>query len=527
MPQSHTNLFYALIKNQSPPFYLDALEISRALSSGEVSYEIMTNLLRETNDAQFGIVSKLNQQNEWVRDATQAISLKDRIPHDHPALEANQALLRCLSRLKPIDYAIGNKKELDAHTMQSIRNNIKRRYADFAQNILLLAENNDITEEKKRKQTMELEQSFNTFLVECLHQANLTWGCETEAEAEKLLFHYRNLSSVLEPSRTLITLTYDKVARIFQRETQYPVTRKTALQKAEMARLKEVVVYPLKTEKNSHTSLPPAMQEANSIFADLIARDDRALPAQTRKTHLVGSKNAFVVKNELIPVQVLPEDTSSLHAQPENVLWLGRMGSPVFVGKGEKETARQTHTRENLEQMRITAQEKMGRKSLKLHLTTLNTVTPLENQATIVSHLYQATRENQTTEDDISYAPTNPDGTFRRLDVSRHLPQDRVGEISPLQKATRLASVSHIMLAARNQKDTFSLVNCASGQDRTGTAVEKTTQDWMKQRYQAFGKDTGNIDHMRAEGGNAAEITTHHVHGSPGMKIESKALQEA
>lgn len=264
------------------------------------------------------------------------------------------------------------------------------------------------------------------------------------------------------------------------------------------------------------------MQEADSLFADLIASPDRALSAQARKTHLVGSKNAFIVKNELIPGE-LTDDIYSQSALEDNTLWLGRMGSPVFVGKGEDEATLQEHTQQNLEQIRRKAKALRGLDQA-LHLTALNTVSPQENQSTIIRHLYGATRQ-QKSDDDISYAPTNVDGTFRVLDVSPTLglPTETFGGVSGLKQADRLESVSRIMRAAAKKAGTLSLVNCASGQDRTGTAVEKTTQDWMKERYAALGLLVGNIETMRAQGGNAAEITTHHVHGSPGMKAESMA----
>ena len=93
---------------------------------------------------------------------------------------------------------------------------------------------------------------------------------------------------------------------------------------------------------------------------------------------------------------------------------------------------------------------------------------------------------------------------------------------SPLQKEKRLAGVASVMLKAA-AKGFISLVQCASGQDRTGTAIEKTTQTWQEARYKELGLETGNIETMRAMGGNAAEITSHHIPGSRGMKTESKA----
>lgn len=524
MPQTHSTLFNDFFPpEENPPRRIPQEGIRDKLAEG-ISYSEISDLLRESNDAQFGIVSVYDKdQNAWVRDATHAIPLDKRIFHDHPVLDANNALLRCLSRLRPIDFAIGEKGKTGEIDASKIQDRMKKEFAGISSLILSIANDNSISDEEKREQIKNAEKQFNTLLVRNLHDAHLAEGCKTKEDAEKLLFHYRNLSSVLEPARTLVTLTYDKVAGVFQRETQYPVTKKTEEQKKELEKLRTIDANLSKENKNSHTSQKLAMQEADSLFADRIASDETALSAQARKTHLVGSKNAFIVKNELIPGP-LTEEIYRQSADDDNTLWLGRMGSPVFVGKGESEETLQIHTKENLEQIRMKAQELRG-KNQTLHLTALNTVSPQENQSTIIRHLYGATREEENNNDDISYAPTNVDGTFRALDVSPNLdlPPETLGGVSGLRQADRLDSVSRIMRAAAKLKNILSLVNCASGQDRTGTAVEKTTQDWMKERYATLKLDNSNIETMRAEGGNAAEITTHHIHGSPGMKQESMA----
>lgn len=194
---------------------------------------------------------------------------------------------------------------------------------------------------------------------------------------------------------------------------------------------------------------------------------------------------------------------------------------PVYVGKGETAESIQTNTVENLEQIRRTAKEHTGHN--KLHVTCLNTYSTLENQATMIDNLYQATR-GQNKGDNISYMPTNPDGTFRALDISPELnmatpPRSTI----PLQKKDRLDEVVKVVLSAANTKDMISVVQCASGQDRTGTVVEETIQTWMQERYQAQDLAHDNIETMRAKGGNAAEITAHFSPGSPGMKPESMA----
>ncbi|KTD22164.1 putative esterase with patatin domain [Legionella lansingensis] len=535
MPREHTELFQQLIQKKEKEFQLDPANVKAQLQSGAMNYETMSDLLRETNDAQFGIVSTLNDKNEWVRDATHAIPLEQRMSHDAPVIDANNTLLRCLSRLRPIDFAIGKKLGEDGQTIQA---DIKEQFSKLSEEILQIAQDSNKSDQQKQTEINQKEQEFNTFLIEKLHEANLTKGCETSEDAEKLLFHYRNLSSVLTPARTMITLTYDKQAQVLQRETQYPVTEKTPEQKEAIKQLKTVTPYPFKEDKNSHTVNNIATQEADSLFADLIGRDDTALPAQARKTHLAGAKNAFIVKNELIEIKdeaILddPEALDGLTAETDDdVLWLARMGSPAYVGKGEGSEAIQTHTREDFDQVRKEAATRMGKDSdsLTLHVTTLNTVSPLEKQSTIIEHVYKATKEREDREDKVSYVPTNPDGTFRALSVAEGLDFDGEAQpwgIAPLQKATRLESVSKVVLAASRTANTLSVVHCASGQDRTGTAVEKSIQEWMKKRYEVKGLTTPdtptNIETMRAEGGNAAEITTHHVHGSPGMKTDSVA----
>ncbi|CAM2958824.1 hypothetical protein [Legionella worsleiensis] len=493
-------------------------------------YRDLCDLLRETNDAQWGIVSGLLEEKgepHWVRDATAALPLEQRIPPNAPIIEANNTLLRCLSRLRPVDYAI-NQKFGAQEPGNTCRECLKNRFTELTRAALETAQS-DKTPAEKLNELLQLETNFNTCLIAELHQANLTQGCETAAQAEELLFHYRNLSSLLEnPARIMVTLTYDAQAQVFQRETQYPVTEKTSKQHELIKELSQIQPYPLDEEKNAHNVKNIAAQQADSFFAGLMNEDTTALSAQARKTHPIGAKNAFLVKNELF--NITAEDLKQFNpvsgaAEKDHTLWLVRMGVPVYVGKGESASAVAAYTVENLEQIRKAALQRMGIDHPRLHVTCLNTYSPLEHQTIMIDHLYKATRQKGKG-DDITYAPTNPDGTFRALDIAPGLqfdPEDAPVSTFPLQKANRLEQVAKIVLAAANQDNTLSIVQCASGQDRTGTAVEKATQSWMQKQYSKMGKDSANIETMRAQGGNAAEITTHHIHGSPGMKTDSMA----
>ena len=500
----------------------------KTMLDGEVSpttYQILSDVLRENSDAQFNIVSRLNSKGEWVRDATYAMSLEAReaagISNDSPVIVANNMLLRCLARLRAIDYAIEKKYESSAQKGEAhqIRLALQAEFKDLMENTLGAAQHST-TEAGALSKIKALEVDFDKYLIQELHEANLAQGVKTEQAAEKLLNRYRNLSSVLTPARTLVTLTYDTRAGVFQRETQYPVTKKTTKQKEAVASLMGRTAY----------DSAKAADEADRLFLDLMAEDDRALPAQTRKTHLIGgAKNAFLVKNELI-FDVAPEDLVAQKdkvATDEHTLWLGRMGTPVYVGTGETEAAVAAFTRENINQMRGLAQEKMGKAALDVHFTTLNTDSPLENQSTMIAHLYDATRRDLTNQDTVSYVPTNTDGTFRLLDIAPGLypSGEAPAGSAPLDKATRAQTAADVILKAA-EAGYLSTINCASGQDRTGTEVEAATQDWTKAQYAGHGfLDSDNVSNTRAAGAHAAEASTHLLPGSPMMKRASRAGQ--
>ena len=490
--------------------------------SRDKQYQGLSDALRVQNDDAFGIKSYLNSNNEWVRDATRSIPLKWRMSHDAPMLYGNDALLRCISRLRPIDYAIekkcGEVGETDPQLI-TLQERISELVAD-----------NALSDKEKNKAIDALEKEFNTHLVKKLHDAGLTKVCYTEHDAQELLFHYRNLSSVLEPARTMVTLTYDSVAHVLNRETQYPVTKKTDEQKKELEKLKLIDAYPTSTDKNAHTKQRLAMQEADALFAELMMADDTALPAQARKSHSATAKNAFIVKSEMIQIEGALPESDALEVWPvtdkdADVKWLARMGSPVFVGEGESADSLLLQTKENFDQVREKAQELMGKYALKLHVTTLNTYFAHEQQLTIIDNVYAATR-HQLRPDDVSYIPVNTYGTLPifSLDVAAGI-STPAQEGAFLQKATRVQAAVDVTLQASDKNDTLSIVHCASGQDRTGTAVELTLEEWTKQWYGSKDPklDTDNIQEARIRGGNAAEIASHLVPGSTGLKTVSLA----
>lgn len=523
--------------NETLITWLDPKVINASIAAKTLNYDMLTDLLRKTNDAQFGIFSNYEaSSNTWIRDATRSIPLKDRISHDSPVIEANNALLRCLSRLRPIEYAIQKKYGENSELATQLSDNLRKGLANTAEGILTDSQSKELSEKEKSAAIQALEKTFNTTLIATLHEANLTQGCVSANDAEKLLLYYRNLSATLLPARNLMTLTYDETAQVLTRETQYPVTEKTERQRIALAELKQTHVYPLKSDKTAHTSHNLAMQEADVLFADLLEKEDRLLAAQARKTHLVGAKNAFIVKAELIPMEPgelnehvkpgeLNEYAKSKPAGDDSVLWLARSGSPVYLGQGERDDSLETQTFENIDQIRQSAQKFMAKSKLAVHVTTLNTDTRHNHQDKIIKYVYMATRHTTSNDDSVSHVPVNTHGTAFGVDVDPNLEIERRPHgVALLQKANRLQHAVDVCLAANVTPNTINLVHCASGQDRTGTVVEKTIQAWMATWYQMNGKrNTDDIDQTRARGGNAAEVASHLIPGSPGMKRESRA----
>lgn len=468
----------------------------------ENTYRDLSDLFREVNDAQFNIVStRNNEENAWVRDATAALPLAERMPHNAPVIEANNAVLRCLSRLRPIDYAVNHACLPEAADL--IRQTLKKQFADFLKdslNVVDLA----IDDKQKLARINELETTFNTDLLKALYDADLTAGVETKEEAESLLFYYRNLGSLLDPTMAMVTRTYDEASHLTLEEAQFPVTQKTPLQHTAIKALEK---------KHRHTPLDGALaaEKADNIFAGLINADDRSLPAQTRKTHLAGAKNAFIVRNRL-----LRKNDPEAPEEVIDTLWLARVASPVYVGKGYEAEVVQQHTDENLVQLLAAGHRLMGAAAQQLHLTCLNTDLPWDNEDTIVHGVKQAAAHGicQT-----SLVPVNIFGTFLQAHVHGAPPEARV----PFQKATRLERAAQIVYAQAKTPGTMSALNCASAQDRSGGVVVATERHWMEEQNIAhnLGLASQNIEFLLAKSGNAAEIATHHVHGSSGLKDDS------
>lgn len=514
--------------------------VSKSTEQFQDYYSTKSDQYRTEIDEKFGIRSSLkpnytgNKEDYWVRDATDPLRLSDknRPSHNSPEIEVLNMQLRCLSRLRAIDYAIA-KKSADPKLavkvkegLEAIRQDLMGRFGTLhklvEQNITKASDGT--TDEAKLVIINELEEAFNSTLLKNLHNANLTQGCETKKDAEDLLNYYRNMSSLLDPARPMITKSYDTVAGVLQIETQFPITKKTPEQKEFMEKMRKIQPYPLEEERNSHNVRKVAFQEVDSLFLDLMQEDNRLLAAQTRKTHEAGVKNAYIVKNELYKVgkaqvkKFVPTEEQQKEAKP---LWFARTGSPVYLGKGGLEKSILENTNENLKQIRQAMHDRVSEDidDPHLHITSLLTNIPLDGQDKVLSYLDKATKKDIYLS--LSNVPANLIGTAYSPSIRAGLITiNEAGGIG--QRATRMEMAANVILAAFNQFY-ITVIQCNSGQDRTGVAAELTTQIWMKKWYQSNELKVNNIETVRAEAGNAAEMASHLVMGSRGLKKESRA----
>ncbi|MCH9689326.1 MAG: hypothetical protein K0U10_01575 [Gammaproteobacteria bacterium] len=189
-----------------------------------VTYREMMDEFRRVDDGYSSYNSYRHHKSidVWVRDATAAQKTR---PTQGAGIKIknNRILMRCLSRLRAVDYAISHASDLNETERETIRALIKTKFDKF---------------QSDKSHVVQKEQAFNTFLIEQLHAANLTEGCFDAAAAGALLKHYEILSHVLDAAMPIVTFEYDEQTKNLEREIQYPVTWKTGEQKKELEKLK-------------------------------------------------------------------------------------------------------------------------------------------------------------------------------------------------------------------------------------------------------------------------------------------------
>ncbi len=518
--------------------------------ASQKTYAKLDDFFREDLDHQFGIIRNVIKDEKKyptgiavIRDATAAKEINDRTIN-HLQVEANNTLLRGLGRLRSIDYVLMVKSietadETERKIYNDLREQLKKEFDTFITAVY------GVEYQTEQKQ---LETTFNTtILCHILHEANLDEGCVTTEDYKQLLFHYRNLSSFIDPAKSLVTVSYDADNHILHRITQDPVTTKLPEQTESILReMGTVTAFPTNEEKNFQTAQNKSIQIANRYFATSAASDDRTGPAQTRKTLLDGSRNTFFTTSELVFFTANSELTRDTFldakARPADTRRFVRGATPVYVGKGESEARITQAARHNIEQVRqfvITQLKKEGilseeeEKNFGIHFTCLLTDTKWfdsENQKLMIRISKAVTEDDPESKNGFTAAACNFEGAFYSMKVSAKLPtEDAENKLEidtkgqNLNQAERYRQVAKLSCFIAGKKHIIELVGCASGQDGTGTEAEYTDQEFKRECYTRHSiDDTDAVEKTSAKSRNTAEMATHLSGGSLGCKKSSK-----
>src|SRR3990167_1294889 len=489
------------------------------------------------NDSLEGVTSRIEIATKYptgialVRDATGTLSSKQPLSPGDPLIESNNMLLRTLSTMRAIDRVLARtgKSELQTDLKQKLIHLI----AEVKQFQLNIAQ-----EKIPFNQIESMEARFNLFLKHTLIAAGLAEGLNTQCDFEMMLTHYRNLASALEPAKSMVTI--QQYGSVTHTETAHPVTRKTALQKEQLA---AITLTPA-TGKNFHSAQMPAMQIANIHFQELIAKDDRRLPAGSRATIAPTVKNGYVVQDQLYSA-----DSTTAPAE----CWFTRGGSLAYTGEGETPEQIDAFAEANLQQLQEhIARLRYGKSEYigtRIHLAVLLTNSRWENQSTIISHTKAAKEHYDPSGEVINYTniPLNVLGVFAGiLEISRLVREQAKHNHSPLPsqlpeflslanlsellkslspthflhacQSSRLMKAIELIQRAAEDPAVTNYISCASGQDRTGIACEVLIQQWLV----AHGIALTDIQQARGLACHNAVVAGLATPGSTGMKPVSQ-----
>lgn len=473
------------------------------------NYRELEWLILLKSDSLEGVTSHIELSTKYptgialVREPIGTISDKQLLSTDHPLIESNNMLLRTLSTMRAIDWVLTKTGKV------ALQDDLQQKLFHLIEEIKQFQLN--IAQGKTPFNQIEsIEKRFNLFLKHTLIDASLAEGLRTQHDFEMMLTHYRNLASSLDPAKSIVTI--QQYGNINHRESAHPITKKTAAQIKQLA-----VMSSLSTaSENFHSTQVSAMQIANYYFHELIAKDDRRLPAGSRSTIGPTVKNGYVIHNELYtPSSTITE------------FWATRGGTLAYIGAGESSEQRDDFATANLQQLQEHIARVRHKKEVsagvQLHLVVLLTNCPIESQSTMITHSYHAKERMNARQRTVYWTNValNDLGLIYPLEISSLIkdPPSRCPDIG--NKAKRLKKAAQIICTAAQYLAVTSYISCASGQDRTGTACEAATQQWLETNLHSYGITLNEIQQARALACHNAILAGLATPGSPGMKIQS------
>jgi hypothetical protein len=348
-----------------------------------------------------------------------------------------------------------------------------------------------------------------------LQKTKLDGGMKKSSDYKKLLAHYRDLAATLDPAKSMSTLVKHEMDgfEITQIEISHPITEKTPEQITQLDVMQKITLKQPEQYNDFHSAKKLAFQQANQAFCDLIKKSNRRLPAQARKTIGPTLKNGYIVHNIL-------EFKNGDVISTSKTMYL-RCGSLAYIGADDNEKKLERYAHENVLQL----QKAAGNKSL--HVTMLLTDSAINQQDIMISISKTALNNLKMY---FSNIPTNIHGTLLKAELSP-LVKDHISASAKsfdfLNRVARINLAAMVINSANKAANIVSVVTCASGQDRTGTALEAATLLWVQEEYAAnklLGVTKTEIELLRASGCHNAILASLATPGSTGMKDDSKVL---
>ncbi len=531
----------------------------------QIHYSQLDLKYRADTDEQFNISFTLLENHHYptgfviLRDAREAKKLGD-TTINQCRINANNMLLRVLGRLRSIDYVLWCHEREAQNAYTIARATLKREFENLEREAYdlerkLLEETANIDAALHQKKLDKMETNFNTDqLCHQLMQTNLSEGCSTAKDFEKLLFHYRNLSSVLDTAKSLVTVTYDAINNVLQRRTEDPVTIKLKKQQEQIRNeMTEVTIFPSEEQKTFHTIQKKAEQIANYCFAPLIEHNTRLLGSQNRKKFLRTLRNTWLTTVEVIFLNESQTIYNLLHlkAEPKHTWRFMRSGTLTYIGEGESYDRVREATRDNVEQARAFAFNRLKEEKvlscdtnieeMGIHFLSLVTdgisLIDKNRQKVMADHTRSVTEEDKNSKDCFTLVSTNAEGLTHRVDLSKKIQQimtfdtgDSALERKINNKNERIEQAAAIILAHLKQQQrtphffSILLLWCASGQDRTGTLAEFVIHLLISESYRAANIPTGfDVESVSIASRHTAVLTAFLVGGSEGAKWDSCA----
>lgn len=440
----------------------------------------------------------------YLRDATEAIPLSQRIKPNHFIHNVSNLFLRSLNIVGGVQTALDVYKEKYQTLYPGMFTDLKNK---LTQALLELIQATDTLEAKrscwnKTKKLDALEAAFNEKVLKVLGQAGLAEGMgyseNPSKEYQALLMHYRYLGSTLKASPAVKTISLVDDKTIVQ--TVDPIVEKTYQQKKAM---KERIEDAGSKKPNDPYAL------ANQAFLDRLMADDSQLSPQLRFAFPDTVRQAFQEKTEIF-------DKTKNVISSNSVI---RSASTAYVGRDLANEQRLEAAERNLEQIESFAKNKAGVEVVNLHHMPLLESTKRRHHQDIMCNTMRKAAKNKGAGFSLMpvsfFAMVSGWFGYHKAEV----PAGLLKSERRFSNDSRMEQAAH--MALHLNKKYILVYGCASNQNRAGTVALTAAAQQLVNTHNANLSFKNAADVFATSGHEtfAAAVT---CPGSRGMKAESK-----